>query len=108
MKIMDAMYNIRTNRSFSSLPTGHFNVVVFWGVFFCLFFCRLYFFSKSTFLIKSFRNTTNVVNSYIRIKGQPQTIEPVLSANCLQSLSADDTCTHRVKGFAHFKLLQWV
>ena len=61
----------------NSLPTGTFFMI----------FCRLLiFFSKSTFLKNSFRNTIRVSNS----------LNLGLGPNCLQRLSADDTSRPRV------------
>ena len=48
------------------------------------------FFSKSTFLKNSFRNTIRVSNSLDPDQARPF-VGPDLGPNCLQNLSADDT-----------------
>ena len=54
-------------------------------------FCHLMnFFSKSTFLKNSFRNTIKVSNSLDPNQGQ-HNVGPVLDPNLLQRLSADNT-----------------
>ena len=66
------------NSSFNSLPPGKF----------CMLFCRLLIFFKSTFLKNSFRNTIRVSNGL-----DPDQVRhfvgPNLGPNCLQQLSAD-------------------
>ena len=67
------------------------------------------FFSKSTFLKNSFRNTMRVSNSL----GPDQTRHSVWSdlvPNCLQKLSADDTSRQRVniKFLSRFQTLDFV
>ena len=54
-------------------------------------FCHLLiFFSKSTFLKNSFRNTIRVSNSLDPDQAR-HLVGPDLGPNCLQKLSADDT-----------------
>ena len=56
-------------------------------IFRVFFLLSAFFFSKSTFLKNSLRNTIRVSNS----------LDPDDSPNCLQRLSADDTRRQRVK-----------
>ena len=64
-------------------------------VIFCAFIVGCWLFSKSTFSKSSFRNIIKVTN--ILDPDQAQNfIEPDLSPNCLQRLSADDTNRQRV------------
>ena len=65
----------------NSLPAGKYCM---------LFCCLLIFFSKSTFLKNSFRNTLRISNSLDPDQGQ-HFVGPDLVLNCLQRLSADDT-----------------
>ena len=60
-------------------------------------FCRLLFFSKSTFSKNTSRNTIRVSNS-MEPEQARQNVGPDLGLNCLQRLSADDTSRQRVKG----------
>ena len=57
---------------------------------FQFFFCRLLFFSKSTFLKNSFSNTIRVSNVWDADQTQ-RIVGPYLGPNCFQRLSADDT-----------------
>ena len=59
-------------------------------------FCRLlffFFFSKSTFLKNSFRNTIRLSNS-LNTDLARHFVGPDLDPNCLQRLSADDKMCH--------------
>ena len=58
------------------------------------------FFSKSTFLKNSFRNTIRVSNSLDPDQGR-HFVGPDLGPNCLQSLSADDTSRQRDNHIVH-------
>ena len=60
------------------------------------FFVVCCFFSKSTYLKDSFRNTIRVSNSLDPDQAQ-HFVGPDLGPNCLQRLSADNTSRQRVK-----------
>ena len=57
---------------------------------FCMLFCRLMNFPKSTFLKNSFRNTISVSNSLDPDQAR-HFVRPDLGPKCLQRVSADDT-----------------
>ena len=76
---------------FNSRPTGLF----------CILFCCLLFFKKSTFSKNSFRNTIRLSNSLDPDQAQ-QNVGPYLGSNCFQMLSADGTNRQRVKEDLHF------
>ena len=60
-------------------------------------FCRLLFFSNSTFSKNSFSNTIRVSNGLDAVQTQRfvRFVGPDLGPNCLHRLSADDTSTCR-------------
>ena len=60
------------------------------GNIFMFFFVVCWFFSKSTFLKNSSRNTIRVSNS-LDLDHAQQYVGPDLGPNCLQKLSTDDT-----------------
>ena len=61
-----------------------------------MFFCRLLFFSKLTFLKNSFRNTIRVANSLDPDQAR-HFVGPELGPNCLQRLSAGNIRRQKVK-----------
>ena len=63
---------------------------------FSCFFVVCCFFSKSTFSKNSFRNTITVSKSLDPDQAR-HFVGPDLGPNCLQRISADDTCKQRVK-----------
>ena len=68
---------------------------------FCVLFCRLLIFSKSTFSKNSFGNTIRVSNGLDPDQGR-HSVGPDLGPNCLQKLSADGTNRQKVNVRVNF------
>ena len=63
-------------------------------------FGHLFFFSKSPFSKNSFRNAIRVANSLDQDQAQ-HLVGPDLGPNCLQKLSAEDTCRQGVNIYGY-------